>query len=321
VDQVIERLMSEQIHLSRSQPSSSFALQELLSAQQSRVLRRVGLTDRFPGISCKGSQIIFAYSLSMFIIPTMTGRALACHLKTHQLLTTLCTMLSSTSGQDKASIPSRLEPLTSLVPNNEDILYWLTANDDFCGYFAYINRETSNSCPPISYLFICCNIFNVPCIYSDYKNNSQKLLLLTSENVILANHEDPPPCCSCCFTPTMTAQVHSWSDIKFIGSKQEYAKLQRERNPVRGTSWESAFLTEPLDLLMIAKNEETHGAMWLDYVPYRSLRVDEIKALKAQIKTRKANAKNRLQSHNSSLGSEVELSQVTVRPDEEKEAI
>jgi hypothetical protein len=233
------------------------------------------------------------------------------------------------TGTDKTSIPLRLQPLTSQVPNNEDILYWLRANDDFWGYFAYINRETSQSCPPFSYPFICCNLFNLPCIYSDYKNNSRKLLMLTTENVILASNEEPPPCC-CCFSPTMRAEVHAWNDIKYIGSKQEYAKLQKERNPAGGTSWENAFLNEPLDLLMIAKTEEAHGAMWLDYITYRSLRVDEIKGLKAQIKTRKANAKNRLHQKSSleAIGdnhdhrsSEVELSQVTLRPEEEKETI
>jgi hypothetical protein len=227
------------------------------------------------------------------------------------------------TGKTRETIPPRLAKLTELVPKEEEIIYWLTANDDFWGYFSYINRETSQSCPPISYLFVCCNLFNLPCIHSDYKNNSQKLLMLTEDSVILAASEEPA---CCCFAPSINAEISSWSDIKFIGSKQEFAKIQKERNPSSSNSWENAFLTEPLDLLMVARGDESQKALWLDFITYRSLRVDEIKALKAQLKTKKANQRSRLNKKTSlepveERQSEVELSQVAIRPSEEKEAI
>lgn len=230
----------------------------------------------------------------------------------------------SESGNNRSTIPPRLANLVDLVPNNEEIIYWLMANDDFCGYFSYINRETSQSCPPFSYIFICCNLFNIPCIYSDYKNNSQKLFMFTEDSVILANNEES--LCACCFSPSMRADVYSWKDVKFIGSKQEFAKIQKERDPNSSNNWENAFLTEPLDLLMVMKGEEGQRGLWLDYITYRSLRVDEIKGLRAQVKAKKANDKNRLRQQ-SSLDSQegnqsIELTQVAIRTeDEEKEAI
>lgn len=97
------------------------------------------------------------------------------------------------SGTEKETIPSRLSPLTTLIPNNEELIYWLISHDNFFGYFSYINSETSRSCPPFSYIFVCCNIFNIPCIYYDYKNNTQKLLMLTDNSVILGTQPAPTP--------------------------------------------------------------------------------------------------------------------------------
>ena len=224
-------------------------------------------------------------------------------------------------GKTQDTIPPRLAKLRDLVPNEEEVIYWLTTNDNFCGYFSYINRETSQSCPPFSYLFLCCNLFNLPCIYFDYKNNSQKLLMLTENSVILANIEEPA---CCCFAPSLSADISSWSDIKFIGSKQEFAKIQKERDPTASNYWENAFLTEPLDLLIIAKDKDSQRAMWLDFITHRSLRVDEIKGLKAQLKTKKANQKSRLNKKPSlepveERQTEVELSQIAIRSSEEKE--
>lgn len=125
----------------------------------------------------------------------------------------------------------------------------------------------------------------------------------------------------------MNGDVYSWKDVKFIGSKQEFAKIQKERDPNSSNHWENAFLTEPCDVLIVAKGENSQRALWLDYITYRSIRVDEIKNLKAQLKAKKANQKSRV-IHQPSLEaieerpSEIELSQVTLRPsEEEKETI
>lgn len=194
------------------------------------------------------------------------------------------------SGDNITNIPTKFSSLITLIPENEQVIYWLTSHNDFLGYFSYINSETSRSCPPFSYIFICCNIFNLPCIYYDYKNNIQKLLLLTENNVILGTIEEPS---CCCFQPKIYSQSYTWNNIKFIGSKQEYAKLQKERQQNGSNNWENIFLTEPWDVLIVGKDENNiQRGLWLDYVTYRSIRVDEIKAIKARLKSKKLAEKN-----------------------------
>lgn len=188
-----------------------------------------------------------------------------------------------TSGE---SVPSEFSGLFDHVPEEEDIIYWMRAdNTSFWNYYKYINSETCWSCPPFSWIFPCCNVFNMPCIYSDYRNNSSKILMMTKSSVIFGSVDTPFS--SCCFTPEEAlehVEVYTWRSIKYIGSKQEFNGMNKgSSSPINCLT--TACFNEPQDILLIAKTkkEANPRGIWMDYVPYRAMRLDDLRQLRSEV--------------------------------------
>jgi hypothetical protein len=191
-------------------------------------------------------------------------------------------------GTDGESVPPEFVGLFEHIPEDEDVIYWMRAdNSSFWKYYKYINSETCWSCPPFSFIFPCCNVVNMPCIYSDYRNNSNKILMLTKESVVFGSVEQPYSCC--CFTPDAEdaaehAEIFTWRSIKYIGSKQEFNGMNKENSSPMSCVTHACF-NEPQDILLVAKTkrEQNPRGMWLDHVPYRAMRLDELRQLKSEI--------------------------------------
>jgi hypothetical protein len=170
---------------------------------------------------------------------------------------------------------------------NEELIYWLVGGDSFIGYFRYMCCETANSCPPLSYIFACCNIANLPCLYTDFRNNSQKIIASTNQSLIYATMDEP---CCCCFQPVWDVQKIPWSNAKFIGSKQEYVKMARMENQTSASPLDHIFFSNPRDILILIQHPQTGEtqSIWIDFIYNRHFRVEELKKHKLNAKYKKA---------------------------------
>mmetsp|Transcript_20639 Transcript_20639/g.29629 ORF Transcript_20639/g.29629 Transcript_20639/m.29629 type:complete len:306 (-) Transcript_20639:134-1051(-) len=206
----------------------------------------------------------------------------------------------SEDGVNVDSIPEKFEKILDFIPEEEEVVYWLNAkNSDFWEYFSYINNETFWSCPPFSFVFACCNAFNLPCLYADYKNNSNKILIGTDESLIVGSLDDTS--CCCCFSPNFhaTADVYSWKHIKFIGSKQEFEQKKQNHDSSFSCLPRTVFLRKPMDVLLVAKRtkENVSRGIWLDFVEDSDARIGEIKALRSRLKSRRRVVQRKSKGH------------------------
>ena len=189
-------------------------------------------------------------------------------------------------GKEGESVPPQFGGLFEYIPEDEEVIYWLRGDDSsFCDYYKYINSETCWSCPPFSWVFPLFNLFNMPCIYADFRNNSSKILMMTKQTVILGTVDTPYSCC--CFQPdtaSENADVFSWRNVKYVGSKQEFHGMNKDTSSTFNCL-ASAFFNEPKDILMVAKkkNDRAPRGLWIDYVPYRSMRLDELRQLRQEV--------------------------------------
>ena len=137
-------------------------------------------------------------------------------------------------------------------------MFWVKASDSgFGGFYSYVTKKLSLSCVPCSFPCMCLNLFNLPCVYSEYAENSSKIIMATEDSLIIG-------CLSSSGSIEKT-DICTWKRVKYVGTKSKYEEKKS------GAVYNPLSFSTSSDILIYTQNsdEKIFRGINLDYVPDR----------------------------------------------------
>jgi hypothetical protein len=155
------------------------------------------------------------------------------------------------------------------IPSDETLLYWVKGSDSgFGGFYSYATKKLCLSCVPFSIPCVCLNIFNAPCIHSEYTENTNRIILATEYSLIIGTLSSTGG--------IERVDICNWKRVKYLGTKAQYEKKKAGsvRNPLS--------CSDSSDILIYTQNadEKIFRGINLDYVPDRDNCVSELTRIK-----------------------------------------
>ena len=170
----------------------------------------------------------------------------------------MCLALFSPTPLVSLFVVYQFQICLSEIPHDEELLFWVKASEaGFGGYYSYVTTNLSLSCVPFSFFCLCLNVFNMPCLHSEYTENSRRIILATEYSLIVVTLS----------SSNMIEKTEScnWKRVKYIGSTTHYEERKKDsiRNPLS--------CSKSSDILIYTQkaNEKFFRGISMDYVPDR----------------------------------------------------